>query len=163
MNWETLQHAYGNASDIPGLLAPLREYPKCEDYEDEPFFSLWSRLCHQGDVYSASYAAVIQIVSALVSDPEKADFNYFLLPICIEISRLKGNGPDIPKEIESEYHSSVDQLVEVAAKVEMADELTARVLSAALAVRHGQVQLAEAILELSPDVLADFHEWIQER
>jgi hypothetical protein len=50
-NWSELGHAYGSASDIPGLLAKLSAYPAKSGYDSEPFFSLWSALCHQGDTY----------------------------------------------------------------------------------------------------------------
>jgi len=53
LDWSSLTHAYGKASDIPALLANLS--PGAEfDVWDE----LWSRLCHQGSVYSASFAAL---------------------------------------------------------------------------------------------------------
>src|SRR6266704_737546 len=55
--WSELRHAYGNAADIPQLLARLRELPKSEG-KAEPWFTLWSALAHQGDVYSASLSAI---------------------------------------------------------------------------------------------------------
>lgn len=57
--WEKLSHAYGSAADIPELLRQLAGAtgPKIR-YDSEPWFTLWSSLCHQGDVYDASYAAL---------------------------------------------------------------------------------------------------------
>ncbi|MER7173419.1 hypothetical protein [Streptomyces mesophilus] len=52
-DWSTLHHAYGTAQDIPGLLADISPDPQDPGWE-----ALWSRLCHQGTVYSASYAAL---------------------------------------------------------------------------------------------------------
>ena len=63
--WSALEHAYGEASDIPVLLRQLANFPPHEDHRAEPYFSLWSALCHQGDVYSASYAAVPEIISLI--------------------------------------------------------------------------------------------------
>src|SRR5262245_2777864 len=60
--WRRLQHAYGPASDIPDLLRQLAANPCAKKSGDEPWHSLWSALCHQGDVYTASYAAVPHIV-----------------------------------------------------------------------------------------------------
>ena len=54
--WAQLEHAYGSAADIPALLRQLRSFPPGRDYQSEPYFSLWSALCHQGEVYTASYA-----------------------------------------------------------------------------------------------------------
>ncbi|MCE7001250.1 hypothetical protein LWC34_00105 [Kibdelosporangium philippinense] len=52
-NWGQLSHAYGTAEDIPGQLDVLRTDPTPERWND-----LWSALCHQGSVYSASFAAL---------------------------------------------------------------------------------------------------------
>ena len=50
--WPELNHAYGKASDIPALLRQLDSFPPSGP-DDEPWFSLWSALAHQGDVYPA--------------------------------------------------------------------------------------------------------------
>lgn len=53
-DWDALNHAYGSASDVPGLIERW-----CEAQDDkQPLDELWSRLCHQGTVYSASFATV---------------------------------------------------------------------------------------------------------
>jgi hypothetical protein len=39
--WATLQHAYGDASDIPALLRQLTHFPP-SDGNKEPWFTLWS-------------------------------------------------------------------------------------------------------------------------
>src|SRR3954466_14059578 len=56
MDWSKLEHAYGNASDIPGLLADLS--PDSRDV----WYELGSRLCHQGSVYSASFVTLPVLV-----------------------------------------------------------------------------------------------------
>lgn len=53
MDWSRLKHAYGNASDVPALLARLSPEPQGDVWDQ-----LWSRLCHQGTVHSASFAAL---------------------------------------------------------------------------------------------------------
>lgn len=52
-DWSQLHHAYGTAEDIPGLLDAVSRTPSDSGWND-----LWSRLCHQGAVYSASHAAL---------------------------------------------------------------------------------------------------------
>lgn len=52
-DWSRLHHAYGTAEDVPGLLDAVGP-----DAQDPGWDDLWSRLCHQGSVYSASYAAL---------------------------------------------------------------------------------------------------------
>ncbi|MFJ8164304.1 hypothetical protein ACIRBY_25740 [Streptomyces sp. NPDC096136] len=52
-DWSRLRHAYGCAEDIPALLEQIASEPSPEHWSD-----LWSALCHQGSVYSASFAAL---------------------------------------------------------------------------------------------------------
>ncbi|MEV6353519.1 hypothetical protein [Streptomyces hydrogenans] len=52
-DWPRLSHAYGSAEDIPALLTRIASEPEPELWSD-----LWSALCHQGSVYSASFAAL---------------------------------------------------------------------------------------------------------
>ncbi|WP_326737688.1 hypothetical protein [Streptomyces sp. NBC_01022] len=52
-DWSRLSHAYGSAEDIPALLDRIASDPASEHWSD-----LWSALCHQGSVYSASFAAL---------------------------------------------------------------------------------------------------------
>src|SRR5215475_8916129 len=86
--WSELQHAYGVASDIPALLGQLADLP-CSHGNAEPWFSLWSALAHQGDVYSASFAAVPHVIAALAIDPSKADAGYFHFPAWVECCRAR--------------------------------------------------------------------------
>jgi len=74
--WKELSHAYGPARDIPDLLKQLKTAPPKKDYRSEPWFSRWSALCHQGDVYTASYAAVPHIVAVGSKKPlsQRPDF-----------------------------------------------------------------------------------------
>ena len=64
--WAELRTAYGAAGDIPEMLRDLESVPNSKDYRDEPWFSIWSALAHQGDVYSASFAAVPHVVRTRV-------------------------------------------------------------------------------------------------
>ncbi|MCW5250549.1 hypothetical protein [Streptomyces sp. SHP 1-2] len=52
-DWSRLSHAYGSAEDIPALLARI-----ASERGSGPWDDLWSALCHQGSVYSASFAAL---------------------------------------------------------------------------------------------------------
>jgi hypothetical protein len=96
--WSELDHAYGKAAGIPALLRHLESFPPSSP-DDEPWFSLWSALAHQGDVYPASFAAVPHVVRAL----------------------------------------------------------------AALAAVKGSSDVAEAALELTPEVAGDFLAWLEDR
>src|SRR2546423_5086287 len=109
--WSSLVHAYGcasedtsapsgwsaadgfhNYSEIPNVIVCLRGIEACpgpkagEDYWD----ILISSLCHQGTIYSASFAAVPHIIDIGIRSAEthEIDHGFFLLPALIEQSRL---------------------------------------------------------------------------
>ena len=56
--WKELNQAYGSASEIPGLLRAVAEGESSSAWED-----IWSSLCHQYSIYSATYAAIPHLVS----------------------------------------------------------------------------------------------------
>jgi hypothetical protein len=66
-DWKALSHAYGEASGIPALIDELRTDPSDTVWQD-----LWSCLCHQGTVYSASYAS-LQPLWELAKAPPPSD------------------------------------------------------------------------------------------
>ena len=107
-HWSSLADAYGAASGIPDLLRALAVDPRPKPgYQAEPWFSLWSGLCHQDDVYTASYAAVPHIVAIATGAPGPIDFSFFMLPAAIEIARNKGRGPTVPAELAPAYHAAL--------------------------------------------------------
>src|SRR5690349_6630978 len=63
-DWSKLRDAYGPADDIPALLDRLVPAAEGAVWSD-----LWSRLCHQGTVYSASFAALPALARAARSWP----------------------------------------------------------------------------------------------
>ncbi|MCT7665478.1 hypothetical protein [Shinella kummerowiae] len=154
--WKDLQHAYGEAADIPALLHLLAQSsgPKA-DYQEEPWFGLWSRLCHQGDVYTASYAAVPHIVRIAADAKGPIDTSFFLLPTSIEIARKTGRGPRVPHAYDEAYHRAVGLLPENAFlhRHQAWDRSMLLSIAAAQAVAKGHVDLAESLLDM-----ADEHE-----
>ena len=161
--WEELRHAYGPALDTPSLLSQLRSLPEAVG-ESEPWFTLWSSLAHQGDVFPASFAAVPHVVSALASQPENASFTYFHFPAWVEICRQR-HGMTVPTELEEAYYSALSQLPGLAATAASRpwDENMVASVLAAIAAAKGNVKVAEAALELSPDVAATFLEWLADQ
>src|SRR5215469_3310313 len=105
--WSQLTHAYGAASDIPALLRELVSLPPDEGKEAEPYFSLWSSLCHQSDAYTASFAAVPHIVSIMASAPARTPWTLFQLVACIEIARANGRAPEIPDDLRQDYFAAL--------------------------------------------------------
>jgi len=161
--WSELSHAYGPASDIPPLLSQLSSLPTSENNK-EPWFYLWSALAHQGDVYPASFAAVPHVVLALASAPEKAEFTYFQFPAWVEVCRKKSS-VEIPKDLQTAYFAALSQLpalVAAAATREWEPGFLSCALSA-IAAAKGQTGIAEAVLELTPEVAEEFMEWFFQR
>ena len=157
--WAELRHAYGPALDTPGLLRKLQSLPDAAG-NSEPWFSLWSSLAHQGDVYSASFAAVPHVVEALSSSPASAPFTYFHFPAWVEICRKNG-GVSIPQDLEFSYFAAIAKLpslVAAAAVRPWNSDFTACAL-AAVAAAKGDARVAEALLELTPEVAESFLEW----
>jgi hypothetical protein len=111
--WSELSHAYGDASDIPSLLADLESLPPDVGSEAEPYFSLWSALCHQGDVYVGSYAAIPHIVRVMGTAPEQVPMTLFLMVSCIEIARAKGRGPAVPSDLRVDYIAALSRIPEL--------------------------------------------------
>lgn len=62
--WHKLRHAYGPASDLPEILERLSPGCSATDWNDA-----WSCLCHQGTVYTASFAALPILLQAAASWP----------------------------------------------------------------------------------------------
>jgi hypothetical protein len=161
--WMELRHAYGAASDTPALLRQLASLPTSEG-NSEPWFSIWSSLAHQGDVYSASFAAVPHVIEALASNPEMAEFTYFQFPAVVEICRAKNSVP-IPDDLRTAYFSALAKLPSLVAKAadrEWDGSFLACALSA-IAAAKGFGNVAEAVQELTPDVSSEFLDWFWSR
>ena len=161
--WATLEHAYGKATDIPKLLQGLGTLPS-SDGDAEPWFSIWSALAHQGDVYSGSFAAVPHVIRALATAPDQASYVYFAFPTQVEICRQRKR-IIVPEGLSLAYFQSLQmmpQLVCAAASNEW-DEAFLQVALSALAVGKGFVVVAEAVQELSQEVASEFLDWFGER
>lgn len=162
--WSDLRDAYGSAGKIPELLGHLSIFPS-DAGSSEPWFSLWSALAHQGDVYSASFAAVPHVIAAIASSPGRASDVYFHFPAWVEICRHK-NGVDVPDDLAADYFDSLSRIPALVARVEdrqWSTAFTACALSATAAAK-GQHELAEALLELtSSDTVGEFLEWSYDR
>jgi hypothetical protein len=112
--WSDLKDAYGDASHIPPLIAKLKEKtgPKVSS-EDEPWNSLWSRLYHQDDIFSASFATVPYLAEIAMQASPPIAWDFFLLPVSIEIQRVKQN-VEIPHELMPPYFKALEDLARLA-------------------------------------------------
>ncbi|MCR9247315.1 MAG: hypothetical protein NXI31_19975 [bacterium] len=156
--WSELRHAYGGAADTPDRLRQVLEDPLPKaDTNAEPWFSLWSSLCHQGDIYPASFAAVPHIVRAGLAAEQLCAFDVLALPEAIETQRLRaGEAP--PAELAEAYRNAIQTLPTLVAQQARFDwdETFTRVAAAAIAAAKGHADLATGIGDLDPPTLARF-------
>lgn len=161
--WADLSHAYGTAEDIPPLLKALEEYPSDERYLEEPWDTLWGSLCHQCDVYSASYAALPHILRVASAAPDRICISFVLMPAMIEASRQYDVSPPVPDSLSEAYFAAVRSLPDIVASIrhrEWNDDW-ARAASVALCAAKGYGRLAYGILDLTPEILAGFPDWAE--
>jgi len=156
--WSALSHAYGASSDIPKLLAHAENLPEDTGFNVEPYFGLWSALCHQGDVYSASYAALPHLVRIVEENPDKFRWTLLALVHAIEMARSEGRGPPIPDDLNDPYQKALARIPAVASGLLIGDltELELRVILAVCATAKGFPSIGEAITELTPDATTRF-------
>ena len=161
-DWSELQHAYGTAEDIPSLLRDLERFPPDVAHDNGTWHTLWSSLCHQSDIYSASFAAVPHIVRLAVASPDRISASYILLPTCIEASRLSCSSTPVPVNLAESYFRAIGALPSIVAACfdRDWDDDFARTATAALCAAKGHGSLAYAILDLSEDVLEEFNNWV---
>ncbi len=70
VNWAGLEHAYGAADDVPGLIKAVAFGSKSE--ADRAWYELYGNIWHQGTIYSATSHAVPFLLE-LVADTERTD------------------------------------------------------------------------------------------
>lgn len=161
--WKNLTHAYGSAADIPALLEQLKTAPPQRDGTVEPWYSLWSALCHQYDVYTASYAALPHIVAIAGSRPVSERVDHLLLAASIEAFCHFDDAPPMPEDLWEAYQQGLKQAADLILECLGVDwqEDETRHLLGALAVMRGYPRLGLAIMELNdetecPHCLATF-------
>jgi hypothetical protein len=148
--WKNLQHAYGNAADIPALLEQLITAGPQKEYDSEPWFSLWSALCHQYDVYSASFAALPHIIAISGKRPASERLDYLYLAASIEAFRHLYDAPRIPAELQEAYELAIEQASKLILECLEKDwkEADYRILLGGLAIFKGYQALGNALFEL---------------
>jgi hypothetical protein len=116
---------------------------------------LWSALCHQGDAYTSSYAAVPHIVQIALNAKGPIDFSFFLLPARIEVSRSRKRAPEVPQNLELSYFAALRNLIECAARHAAEEWDVSMVMSVlgAIAAAKSQPNLADALTDLPITVI----------
>lgn len=150
-SWAHLEHAYGTAQNIPALISQL--YKKPNTPNKKTWDELWSALTHQGDVYSASFAAVPHFVSIMQNNPLSFNYNFMAIVAAIETARRENN-VTLPKELEVHYLKAISSLpfIIAASSVRNWDENLLISSLAAVAAIKGHEKIANKVLEI-PELL----------
>lgn len=162
--WRELEHAYGVAEDTPDLLRQLESQAEEESADAEPWFTLWNSLCHQGDVYDASFAAVPHVLRIAEAHPDLFSSSFLQFPACVEFCRRKAGGA-VPVELELAYFAALERIPAILALASTRewDETFLRCALSALAASKGFPEVAEAALEMTSEAANDFIDWFYSR
>ncbi len=148
--WAELDDAYGSGQQIPSLLEQLTVTSDLHDWDSQLWQSLWSRLCHQRDVYTASYAALPHLVAITASRLVPERIVCLALVGSIEAARHHEDSPPIPPALAPAYHAALPQAAELVLECLRLgwSEHDYKVLFGTLAVVRGEPALGSAIFEL---------------
>ena len=138
--WSALSHAYGAASDLPAALRALR---RGDDRADQGILHdlLWGRLCHQGTVYTATYAALPHVVAIGAQRPAGEQLHFWMFAGAVARSQ---DAADVPADLREDVEQSVRKAHELVVALFRPglDEHDALWLAAAVAGLRGQSTLA---------------------
>jgi hypothetical protein len=156
--WATLQGGYKIPYNPSRPLKQLRDVTRQEDSE-VIFKELWDNLYHQGDVGTASYLAVPQLVSICITK-KSLDWNFIGLCVLIENSRLREHNPELPAAYQDYYFDSLTQFERYLLLnfKSITDQTALRLTLALFATLNGQPGLGRAIEMLDEDMLPEFLE-----
>ena len=133
VDWTTLQHAYGVATDVPGQLRALRSLDP--EARRAAFYALHGNIWHQGTVYTATAPALAFLVELLRDEqyPQRDDL------ACLIGAILAGRG----------YWQVHGSLIGTARPADLDARLSeeARILAAVRSVGYAAVPLLKPFLE----------------
>ena len=99
--WKALRHAYGSAGDVPGMLREMKR--RGFSVEDDADL-LWSYLCHQGTVYTATYAAAPHVLPLI--DRQSVENQVMLLSFLGSVASSLDADP-VPQELRPAYEETI--------------------------------------------------------
>ncbi len=154
--WSTLKNGYHLPYNASWALRRLKESAK-PDVIQTVFDDLWENLHHQGDVDTASYLAVTQLVS-LCMEKNSFDWNYIGLCVVIENCRLEKQNPELPDEFQDLYFDSLSRFEKYLLLnfKNISDRKSVRLALSLFATLNGQPELGKAIELLDEDQLTEF-------
>jgi len=148
--WSDLTHAYGSAADIPDLLRQLDTAPAQKDYKSEPWFSIWSALCHQGDVYTATYAAMPHIIASAGKKKDRERLDCLSFVGYAEACRHREGAPPVPSDLKDDYLVAMKSAREMflSSLQENPSEEETKMLLGGIAAVTGYPKLGDVIINL---------------
>jgi len=153
--WGELTTAYGSGLEVPGLLRRLSSegvpaVPKSY-WDGCPWTMLWATICHQGTVYTASYAAVPHLVRLASQAAPDARARLIDLITYIEMGRAWRSAPPVPAFLEAGYLAALEELREIlaASMRERWETRSACRLAAAFMVLNGETEVARYLSEVA--------------
>ena len=153
--WRELHGGYRTPFDPRAAMANLelgRAVPRA--WED-----LWQELHHQGDVDTASYAAVPHLLRVHISRGVP-DWNTFALVGCIEQARHSEGNPDVPEWLRDGYEQAWRDIVPLALGdlARSSEPELVRSAIGCIAMARGLRGIGEVVLEFAEDELREMVE-----
>ena len=155
--WQELEGGYKTLYDAS---VPLIQLENTDDPEaiKKVWEELWNELHHQGDVGTASYLAVPQLVRIGI---KKDLFDWNLLGLCVVIEQQRhlGSNPSLPLEFQDNYKKGLSDLKEFVIKNlnNDLDKTTSIMALSTIATCDGRIKMGKAIMEMEDeDLLNEF-------
>lgn len=138
--WGTLAEAYGSAEGVPQMIRDLDE-----SHDDDLWEDIYSSLCHQGTVYTASYAAFPHVVAIAAQLPPADRVNH-----CAFLGAVAGSvdADPVPPFLRDAYVGAIDAAVPLTREALFTpgtDESSAVYLLSALAAFQGFIAAADLL------------------
>jgi len=158
--WRELRHSFGSGDNVPGLIRALGDGEESESAR-AAWDVLWGEVHHQGDTYSACFAALPHIVRIALEGHIPCSWQFFGWPASVEVQRLKNGIAVAPADLLPAYQWALSMIPKAIQRhaTQPWDHVFAQAACTALVVTRGQVLLAEVLLELGPSVANDFMKW----
>lgn len=147
--WKELRTAYGSGADVPEKLSRLVERPSFQDLRlADPDDLLYGFLCHQGTVYTATFAALPHLIerAALLGPRERLELLIFAG--FVEEGRNRNDAAAVPEFLSRAYIEAIKAAASIAWQdlAEPWDEWSFRYLVGAYAALRGFRRIGSAIM-----------------
>ena len=137
-------------------LDPRPLFAKLEAGDDSAWGELWDELHHQGDIGTASYAAVPHLIR-IYRKLGTIHWNVYAMVGIIELARDRGTNPEIPKLLEQDYFRAIQELAKVGqSEILRAEEPeTVRAILGIIAISKKLRTHGKFLIEFSEDELME--------